>query len=632
MCGITGFYSQTRTLNASKYYEAHLTISHRGPDDEGFFYVSKDLQSGSAVGRDSVKELQSAFETITNIEDLSIVLGHRRLSIIDLTTSGHQPLVRGNKVLSFNGMLYNYIELKNELVDLGVSFNTNSDTEVFLAAYNYWGVEAFERFNGMWAAAIYDTDSNALVLVRDRFGEKPLFYLRDGTDLYFSSEIKFFKKLNLLSGVNEQAIYQYIRFSQTDYDETTFFANVFQVQPGSFLRIDGSNVQENYYWNGHSALTADVEKSSLENLITNSVSLRLRSDLPVGSLLSGGIDSSLILGTINQIQGLENFKSYSAVFEEEQFSEKNYIEENAKFLNFTPNFVYPKPDDLIASIEELLFTQELPFRSLSVLSQYLIYKEVSGDRSLKVLLNGQGADELFAGYAEHYSAYFWSLFLAFRWTLLLREFTKFCKLKKYGFTQGFFHTVKNIFSLSIRRPDKYDIFAKKFKKINLMERYKGISPLRQRLLYNLTFSALREYLRYEDRNAMAFAIETRLPFLDHRLVKSAFAIPDDLLIKDGVTKAPLRHVCVGKVSSKIIDRTDKTGFISPQEVWQRTTLAAEFDDVFKDINREGLFDFMKSASIMKCYGKYKRESHNDWALIWRIYCLYKWKKIWLEEH
>ena len=285
--------------------------------------------------------------------------------------------------------------------------------------------------------------------------------------------------------------------------------------------------------------------------------------------------------------------------------------------------------DLKENIEELILVQEMPFRSLAVLSQYLIYKEVAKDGKVKVLLNGQGADEIFTGYTEHYCYYFLDLLVAFKWKSLFHEFKAFCKNKNKSTLSGAIFVAKTISANFIDRNDKYRFFKKSFVREKESTRKNEFTHLKNRLYRNLTFSALREYLRYDDRNSMCFSLESRLPFLDPLLVTKAFSIADSQLIVDGYTKFPLRKASVGKVAQSIVDRKDKMGFVSPQEEWQKTLLAPEFDEVFFFFFEKGIFPFIDTSSIKNCFQRYKEGKHNDWALFWRIYCLYKWKVLWI---
>lgn len=627
MCGITGFISNGGQVSGNKYYKAHLTTAHRGPDDEGFFYIKGD-RSVYSKGDDTSPDFEE-LPHITESGALDLILGHRRLSIIDLSSAGHQPFNLDEHIVVYNGEIYNYLELKKELEELGVSFNTSTDTEVFLAAFIFWGDEAFKKFNGMWAAVIYNSRTKETTFTRDRFGVKPFYYLLDEEGVYFSSEIKFFRELKDLSEIDEEAVYQYLRYSETDFSENTMFKKVKQLQPGFCATVSNGQVNKKEYWGDSDLTSLNKSLNSVESVLKSSIDIRLRSDVTVGSLLSGGIDSSLIVGMINDSHGLSKFNSYSAVFEEEKYSEKKYIEKTAELLNFSPKYIYPKADDLTKYVNELIYIQELPFRSLSVLSQYLIYKDVAETGDVKVLLNGQGADEIFSGYTEHYFSYFVDLFKRFKFFALAKEFIAFKEYKSLSWKTSVSVTVKSLLTKQFERTDKYGIFNRKFKRNRSNKPFR--SELKNKLYSNLNFSALREYLRYEDRNSMRFSLESRLPFLDFRLVQSAFSLSPDDYIVNGVTKVQLREIGKSKLAEEVRLRRDKTGFVSPQELWQKNELKLELDNCFDVIQKEGLFDFIEKDAVVSLYQEYKKGISNDWAVIWRIYCLYKWKKIWIEK-
>ena len=495
MCGVSGFYSLTGTLDAKSYYQAHLTIAHRGPDDEGFYCINQFSEALFSSGDDTDSRVDKS-PHIAESGDLKLVLGHRRLSIIDLSPAGHQPFHIGSKILCFNGEIYNYLELRAELELLGVAFDTDTDTEVFLNAFIIWGEGAFKKFNGMWGAAIYDIDSKELLLVRDQFGIKPLYYLVDERGVFFGSEIKYFKSLGVLGSCNESAIYQYLRYAETDYDETTFFEGLFHVAPGEYVKVSSTGISGGTFWSGEELLSDKSDNHSLSADLKRAVSVRLRSDVPVGSLLSGGLDSSLIVGITNEIRGLDRFQAYSAVFNEEIYSEKKFIDLNASFLEFTPNFVYINPDDLTKHIEELLLIQETPFRSLAVLSQHLIYKQIAKDGKVKVLLNGQGADEIFTGYMEHYSYYFLDLLIAMKWKLLVDEFRAFCKNQNIPYSSAVTNVVTQLIANFVTKRDKYRFFKKSFSRKKEEIRNRNSTYLKKRLYRGLAFSPLKEYLRY----------------------------------------------------------------------------------------------------------------------------------------
>jgi asparagine synthase (glutamine-hydrolysing) len=624
MCGITGFFSYKNKINTQKYYDAHLKISHRGPDDEGFIYKNNNNEIEHLIGNDTIKELYNR-NFIYNEKPSSLILGHRRLSIIDLTSAGHQPFVFENLYLVYNGEIYNYIELREELKELGYSFETDSDTEVFLKAYHCWGVNAFNKFNGMWASAIYDKKNDTILLTRDRFGIKPLYYSIIDDNLIFGSEIKFVSSFIDRLYSNEQMVYEYLRFNYIDHSKYTLFKNILQLEPNSYMKYSQKNIKILQYWKLKDEF--NISKKNIAKKLNSAIKLRMRSDVEVGSLLSGGIDSSVILGIINKEKYSNKFQTFSAVFKEERFSEKKYIDKfTTDNIQLKKHYIYPQAEIFIHIIDELIYVQEEPFRSLAVFSQYEIYKYIKNNTNTTVLLNGQGADEIFTGYTEYYYIYLLELLRTLKFSLFWKEFCFFTKNRNIGkhilLKQLLIHFLSNY----MRKPDKYKLFSKKFKINKKKKIYNDL--LKNGLWNSLTFSALKEYLRYEDRNSMRFSLESRLPFLDFRLVQSAFSLKNSSKIKDGLSKIVLRDIAKYKIPDSTLNRKDKMGFISPQEVWQKTILKDEFDNVFEDIKINGIFNFIDKERVDTLYQEYQNNKLNDWSLIWRIYLVYKWKNKW----
>jgi asparagine synthase (glutamine-hydrolysing) len=624
MCGITGFFSYNNTIDTKKYYDAHLKIAHRGPDDEGFICKNKHQNIEHLIGNDSIDELKNR-EFIFDKDPSSLILGHRRLSILDLSVNGHQPFVFGDLYLTYNGEIYNYLELREELKELGYSFVTECDTEVFLKAYHCWGVGAFSKFNGMWAAAIYDVSKDNILLTRDRFGIKPLYYSLIDDNLVFGSEIKFVSSFLPKLHENEQMVYEYLRFGRTDHTNQTMFKDIMQLEPNSYMVYSLSGEDIKQYWTMQDEESAS--RDIIEKKLCSAVNLRMRSDVEVGALLSGGIDSSTILGIIDHNKYATKFQTFSAVFSEEAFSEKKYIDQfSAKNLDLTKHYIYPKAEDLSVKIDELLLTHEEPFRSLSVLSQFEIYKFIKYQTNVTVLLNGQGADEIFTGYTEYYYVYLLELLSKCKLKLFYKELC--CLSTNQGRRK--INIAKSILisllSKYYRNNDKYNIFNKKFTPIKRRGKITGL--LNDSLWSSLTYSALREYLRYEDRNSMRFSLESRLPFLDYRLVQSAFSLESGVKIKAGLSKNILREIAKGKIPKETLNRKDKMGFVSPQEVWQRGIMESDFRATFLEMKQNGIFDFLNEHKVHSVYQKYQKGKFDDWPFVWRLYCIYKWKRVW----
>ncbi|MGJ0302816.1 asparagine synthase (glutamine-hydrolyzing) [Aliarcobacter cryaerophilus] len=624
MCGITGFFSYKNKCDTKKYYEAHKKIAHRGPDDEGFLYKNENNTLEHLSGDDTIEELKNK-EHIVSKKSSSLIFGHRRLSIIDLSSQGHQPYSFKNLNMVYNGEIFNYIELRDELKELGYIFETDGDTEVFLKAYHCWKFEAFNKFNGMWAAAIYDSNNDDIILTRDRFGIKPLYYSIVDDNLIFGSEIKFVSSFFDKLEANEQMVYEYLRFNHIDHSNQTLFKNIFQLEPSYYMIYSKNNIKINRYFDIQNVKSS---QEIVENYLKDSIKLRMRSDVEVGSLLSGGIDSSTILGLINNEKYTDKFQTFSAVFSEEQFSEKKYIDKfKTENIDLKKHFIYPKAEDLSKIIEDLIYTQEEPFRSLAVFSQYEIYKYIKNNTNTTVLLNGQGADEIFTGYTNFYYVYLLELLKTFELKLFFKEFVSLKRNRELSTKNICIQLLRTFVNSFLKRRDKYKLFNKDFDFIKPKNKFSDL--LKNSLYQNLTFSALREYLKYEDKNSMRFSLESRLPFLDYRLVQSVFALKNEDKIRNGFSKFTLRKIAKDKIPDKTLNRKDKMGFVSPQEVWQKTILKDELDKAFKDIEKNGLFDFINKKNIFDLYENYKNNRLNDWAIIWRIYCLYKWKKVWI---
>jgi asparagine synthase (glutamine-hydrolysing) len=350
MCGITGFFSYKNKCEAEKYHDAHEKIAHRGPDDEGFLFKNENNELEPLIGHDTIKEFRNRPLLLSKKYPSHLILGHRRLSIIDLTSQGHQPFNFEHLYLIYNGEIFNYIELRDELIEAGYFFETDTDTEVFLKAYHCWGVESFNRFNGMWAAAIYDKKQDNILLTRDRFGIKPLYYSLVNDNLIFGSEIKFINSFFDVSEVNEQMVYEYLMLNHINHTDETVFKDISQLEPSHYLIYSKTGVSILKYWDlkidNDSVKVEDIEKK-----LNHSINIRMRSDVEVGSLLSGGIDSSLILAIIDQSKCVNYFQTFSAVFNEEKYSEKKYIDDfTVDNINLKKHFIYPDPDKLIESI------------------------------------------------------------------------------------------------------------------------------------------------------------------------------------------------------------------------------------------------------------------------------------------
>ncbi len=634
MCGISGVANLVRETSLSGYYAAHLRLRHRGRDDEGFFVARGDTGEFYR-GDDTIPEL-GTLSHIRTAEAANVVLGYRRLSIIDLSPGGHQPMSSPDRryTMVYNGEIFNYIELRRELRRLGHRFHTQSDTEVLLAAFSEWNTDCFTRLNGMWALAIYDAQERKLILSRDRFGIKPLFYSLVGGTLYFGSEAKVLLPFLPTLKMNEARVIEYLVENVTDHHAETMFDGVYQVLPAHYVALDRAGLRDYTYWQLPErkldiGLTEAIEQ--LDELLTSAVALRLRSDVPIGSSLSGGLDSTTIVCIVRRLledQAASNtFDFFSAVFHEQEFSERRYIEDTVAQTGLPIHWIYPAPRRLATTLPQILYHQEFPFRSLAVYSQWEIMRHVS-QTPIVVLLNGQGSDEIFAGYTAHYyalAAEYLRRLRPGRAQRLLNAFVRARRVSKWRAWAA----VLNL----LLRP------APRCRPVPYLKQHRYCSPdgwsrqkdiFRDALVRNLTFSALPEYLRYEDRNSMAFTLESRLPFMDYRLVEWAMSLPARLKIEGTSTKHVLREMARPLIPQSVTDRQDKMGFVSPQERWQREILAPMLDDVFES-DLQATFPFLAGEKVKEMYWTYRAGRSDQWSWVWRMACLFWWHRYWWKE-
>ncbi|MEO8639858.1 MAG: asparagine synthase (glutamine-hydrolyzing), partial [Chloroflexota bacterium] len=561
MCGIAGVVGPHPT---AEVISAMLdSIAHRGPD--GVRQVIRDGRVG---------------------------LGHRRLAIIDLTEEASQPMrsASGCEVI-LNGEIYNYLELRAELASTGVAFRTSSDTEVLLAAYDRWGVDCLNRLNGMFAFALYDPSRRTLVLARDRLGEKPLYYHRaaDGTFL-FASEIKALLAYpGVTARVDRRSVYRFLRHKLTELEPATYFEGIVALPPAHYLELqvdDGHEVLRRYWSLDGSAQDPrphDELVQAYRDLLQDSIDIRLRSDVSVGSSLSGGIDSSAVVGYLALGRQLKQQHTFSARFPGWPLDEGRYIADVAARSGARSHEVEPLPDP--ADLEKVVWHQDQPFGSLSIYAQWSVMR-LAQRESVTVLLDGQGADETVAGYHFYFAALFRYLFRTRRWLMLARELRGFSaahgpsqlrSLAFYALPTGGARLLRSLRS----GPGLSASFARAQAVSTSAEVSSGgfRTDLDQMLASTLTETMLPGLLRYADRNSMAFGREVRLPYLDHRLVELAFSLPWELKLSHGRTKRVLREAMREYLPDSVRGRKDKIGYAPPQAAWLRGPLREWAEDL-----------------------------------------------------
>lgn len=599
MCGIAGIYSTTGEADPALLTAMSSRLAHRGPDGEGTY-----LQG-------------------------SVGLAHRRLSIIDLSDLASQPMTNEDETLwlVFNGEIYNYRELREDLLRAGHIFRSQTDSEVILHAYEEWGQTCVERLNGMWAFAIYDRKEDLLFCSRDRFGIKPFYYTVADDTFLFASEIKaLLAHPEVGKEPNDARLMDYLAWGVLDHTPETMFAGVVQLPPAHSMVVrTGVPEEPTPYWDLRisDALTGtdDPEAAArLRALLLDAVRLRLRSDVPVGTCLSGGIDSSTLTTLINDLIRQETpasvggrQKTFSACYQDGRFDESRYIDEVVRATGVDAHRTFPDPEEVKRDLERLVYLQDEPFGSLSIYAQYRVMA-LAGEH-VTVVLDGQGADEQLGGYIGYIVPYLRSL--KSHPLALLREGI-YGGLHHRGF---FLDAGKQVTARSERRSLLRG-------EIPVIDRYGGTLP--EVLYREIRSTNLPSLLHYEDRNSMAFGVESRVPFLDYRVAEYLASLPLDQKIRDGVTKHVLRQAIRGLVPESIRCRMDKMGFVTPEEVWMKEDLRPLIEEI---LTSDTFTDrpYWDADLVRQSYLAYVEGRAAYSPEIWRIVCTELWLRTFFDS-
>lgn len=598
MCGIAGFHLARPAAMAGELAHMAAAIRHRGPDDEG--YLAADAASGEhwpLGGPDSQIKLPG-WETFRREADL--FLAHRRLSIIDTSSYGHQPMSGHDRRhwIVFNGEIYNFPEIRTELEAQGCRFRSGTDTEVVLAAYAAWGLECLRRFNGMWAFVLWDRPKRKLILCRDRFGVKPLYYLHDAEAFAFASEIKALAALRPGRLRPDQGqVFDYLMLGWEGDGGRTFFEGVRELEPGAILEYDlaGGSLRSSRYYRlpvedgcpAYNPTLAEGMVKGVSHHLRRAVELRLRSDVPVGSCLSGGLDSSAVVCTVDRLlakgridQVGERQSLFTAGYRDYSRDERSWAELVAGSTASSWHVVYPEARELLSDVEDLVYCQDMPFVSTSIYAQYRVMK-LARERGATVLLDGQGGDELFAGYASYYTTLYREMMARGRWGELGREWSSLgrASVSRTGLLSSLVKTafqdlVPGEFLPAVYRrlrPESAyltgDFWQQHRRRLEAIKE-RTFGGLNAMLRDQMTGRSLKNLLRYEDRNSMRFSIESRTPFADDLpLIEFVFNIPGVYKIHRGWGKQLLRQATGGLVPDPIRWRRDKVGFATPEGRW-----------------------------------------------------------------
>lgn len=614
MCGIFGikYVDQSRPVNIEMVKDATDLMSHRGPDDSGYWVQG------------------------------SLGLGHRRLSIIDLSPLGHQPMFNedGHVGLVYNGEIYNYFELYQPLCELGHRFSSKSDTEVIIHGYEEWGYDCLSRFNGMFAFGLWDENRQSLWVVRDRLGIKPLYYFWDGSVFIFASEIKpILETGHVKPQLNESALDAYFSLGYVPGPET-MFKQIKKVRPGHFLRLCDGELTENNYWD-----FADIPESTqseaelqeqMKALLVDSVRLRMRSDVPLGLFLSGGLDSSAIVALMSE-QTYEPVNTFTIGFGGAQdYSEEHYADAVAKLFSTKHSVLNLEPDDFFASLDQLVMFAEEPIVEPAAIALYHISKLAR--QKATVLLSGEGSDELFAGYylydfmnkIDVMQKYIPPAFG--RMGQMAAAMTGKAKYKKYadwfchplteryqGTSSYLTYSLKQAYYsqnfLSLKGEYLEQVFAKYFD--NVKDKPDSLG----KMLYVDTKTWLVDDLLVKaDKMTMAASIELRVPFLDYRMVEFAASLPSRLKLDAGNGKVILKSIMADKLPQEIVTRK-KMGFPVPVNNWFSNEL---FDEVKSYISSSFVGYYLNKEAIATLLDNHKNRVEDNSKFIMSLLVISKW--------
>lgn len=605
-------------------------VAHRGPDGHGTTLLALD-QAGVAPARRGA--------------NWRVALGHRRLSIIDLSEAGRQPMAHGSQTWTvFNGEIYNYLELRQELQRMGHGFTSDSDTEVLLAAYQAWGTDCFQRFRGMFGLAIVDGKRRSLLLARDRFGIKPLYWTSHDSLVAVCSEIKQLKSIpNLTLRLDPSALYSYL-LTGYENEQRTFFADVLPVPAGHWLEIDLDSAQlrgQESYWFPERVQATIRDRGeaacSFRDKLSDAVHIHLRSDVPVGCSLSGGLDSSAVLACAHRLrpQGADPLQTFSISYPGHRLDERYYIQEVLREIPAQAHFETPTPEDFLRDLDRFVWIHDEPVGHFSQYNGYALARITRAAR-VPVTLNGQGGDELLAGYWQSFFAYlrglipqrnYWQFVGHFFGAALptgnremLRQIPTMLRRYKAR-TSG-------LPDLGLRQ-DQVDATTELV--TGRVERILKMSD-HERRIFELRSLYLPRLLKWDDRNFMAFAVEGRYPFLDHELVELTLSFSRKVLYSSGWTKEPLRQGLTGMLPRSILRRRTKLGFEAPQDDWLNGALAGALDQwVQEDAPLWEHVDRNRVRELLLLVRRVSGRTTEPGELLFRLYLADRWLRVFFDK-
>jgi len=606
MCGIHGFFTSNQNRDENNLLIRNMVAStnHRGPDYSGIEVLHP------------------------------VYFGHNRLSIIDLNPEANQPMNFGKYWIVFNGEIYNYKEIKVDLIQKGVQFSTSSDTEVILKSYDFYGEKCIEKFIGMWAFSIFNTEENSLFCSRDRFGIKPFYFIHHNEEFFFSSEIKSLKTTpNFSSNLNLSQVNRGLQLGWIGYKNETYFSEIQTLEPGHNLVLKNKKLSISKYWSYKSeqyAVSSSEAVQQFKDLFDDSLKLHVRSDVPIGATLSGGIDSSSIVSSLLKNSLSSNLETFSIYYDSTKgFDERPFIRtiEEKYQKQFQLNYYSPNEQEIAKDFDAIANSMDFPLSGSSPISQYYVMK-LAKEKGIKVILSGQGADDYMGGYMHSYYRLYAEWMKHFQFGKLSKGIKEYKKIHAASNSKLTNVLLKSTLSSFMSEDAIYKFEYKNYLPFLGNQKNDWItfenfssSKLNEFHFALMNYSSLPTLLHYEDRNSMAHSIESRVPFLDHRLVELLFQFPDNLKINNGWTKFVLRQSMEGVLPKEIQWRTDKKGFVTPGEIlWLRGSLAHLLEI---DYTQLSFLDKTKTKNIIE---DFKKGNNKFATLVWRIATLNHWLK------
>jgi len=638
MCGIVGFIDKKKETSQAILENMRESINYRGPD---------------SVGSEIYEE-----------NNYDIGLGHRRLSILDLSPLGSQPMYYEHLTLIHNGEVYNFDSIKKELIEIGYKFDSHTDTEVILKAFHAWGVESVHKLRGMFAFSIYDKKEQKLYIFRDRAGVKPLYYYKNDEIFLFGSELKSFSQHpKFKKDINNQALPYYFRFGYIPAP-LTIFKNSYKLQAGHYLTVncnDNSYTQmpywsvEKFYMENKNQQSEEEILAQLEELLLDSFKLRMVSDVPVGVFLSGGVDSSLITALLNR-ESKEPLKTFTIGFEEKNYNEAKFAKEVAEHLGTDHTEYYCTKEDMLKVIKDLPTMYDEPFGDSSAIPTLLVSKLAK--EKVSVVLSGDGGDEAFVGYSKYFAL------------------EKILKLQQSPLKRKLLHLITNILNeervekLNNLLPaskkqknikDKYQKFKNAVNSKNISEMFinassyvdtktldsvlinsnidvnitdfsiltktKSLSQLEQMMLCDYKTYMANDILTKVDRASMSVSIEAREPFIDHKIIEFIAKVPTDIKYKEEKGKYLLKKILYKYVPKSLIERP-KSGFQVPLYEWLKNDLKEELDHFLSEerLTKSAIYNVQEVLNIKEKL--YNGEVINL-SLLWFILMFEMWKERWV---